>query len=509
MFLLNSKVWCRSCYKLLLVAEMVSRFMGQPIQMVANKVFSQDLQHVSRPTPFPIRDVDPSEVNVVQMETLVNNRTLVTNTSFSHLMNITYTKQMRKRERMRQNWIERLKSLILRGVGISQEPNVTTTYPKKILNHFEKVVDKIDKINSKEESMRFEKLQSFYPSCSIPEDIDRNLWNDARSFNIYYNLSFMKTTSQAKIKLAKLRLFKNKDLMFNDLNKNPGLLHLPLPHLKIPRLSERNTGLTVSLYQYKRPLNNASNEADKTYLYSRIIAGNYQGWIEFDVTSSFQYWSKMPQRNHGFSIEIEDSYEGNHNPNLFLVNFNCDEEDANATATIESPFPNIEEIYLDMEENDTAFFGNDTFPTLDFRTIEMSPELVQTEEPQPTIRTLSKRQAEDDTHINSVVYENCEANTEEYRLTSNIVKGKTILFPKEITGLTCLNTCSKKVFGKVRPDELCRQRNKNWTCKPMKMKSWQFVYMDENRNILLGSVNDLVIQTCFCVCSLRTLFYNI
>ncbi|XP_022256614.1 uncharacterized protein LOC111089099 [Limulus polyphemus] len=249
------------------------------------------------------------------------------------------------------------------------------------------------------------------------------------------------------------------------------------------------------------------------YLYSRIIAGNYQGWVDFDVTSSFQYWSKMPQRNYGFKIEVEDSYERSHNPNLFFVSLNCGEEDANTTATIESPFPNIEELYLDMEENDTALFGNETFPTLDIRTIEMSPEFTQTEEPQATIHTLSKRQAEenvdDETHFNSVVYENCDVNTEDYRVTSDIVKGKTVLFPKEVTGLTCLNTCYKKVFGKVQPEELCRQMNKNWTCKPMKMKPWQFVYMDGDRNILLGSVNNLVIHSCFCVCSLRPLFLDI
>ncbi|XP_013779021.2 uncharacterized protein LOC106463522 [Limulus polyphemus] len=264
MLLLNPKVWCKRYYKLLLMVEMVSRCMGKPIQ---NKFFTQDLQHVTRRTPFPVSVVDASEVDNVQRETLANNRTLVTNTSLSDLMNITYIRQMRKRERVRQDWIERLKSLILLGVGISQERTVTTTFPKKLRHHFGKLLNKMDKINSKEDSSWFEKLQSFYPSCSLPEGTDKSLWDDSRSFNIYYNANFLTTTPQAKIKLAKLRLFKDRDLKLDDLNSKPDLLHWKFHHFKIPRLPERNTGLTVSLYQYKRPLNNASSEGKSSIVH--------------------------------------------------------------------------------------------------------------------------------------------------------------------------------------------------------------------------------------------------
>ncbi|XP_076330095.1 uncharacterized protein LOC143235778 [Tachypleus tridentatus] len=395
-------------YKLFLLIGATSWCWGHTAAVTGN-FLTQNMRYFSRPTPFPIRVVNASEVEIIQRETLASNWTLVTNTTLSDLMNIARMRQKEKHERMKQGRLERIKSLILRGVGMSQEPNVSTSlFPKKVHQHLTKVLSKIDE--SQNGSMFVEKLQSFYPSCSVPESINRELWENETNFNIYYDVNFTPTNSTIKVKVAKLRLYKNGDLQPKVLKQN---LHT-WPFLQPARLSIRSTGLTISLYQYRRPLTNNSSEGETTYLYSRIIAANYRGWIDFDVTSSLQYWSKMPEMNYGFKIEVQDSYERHHDPNLFFVNINCTDDDGlrsiNTTA-LESPFPNIEELYPDMGENDSAVFENETFPTLDLRTVEIS---VSSHE--PSTRTLNKRRVKDDEIGTSVFYHDCDVNTEEYIL---------------------------------------------------------------------------------------------
>ncbi|XP_013780449.1 uncharacterized protein LOC106464839 [Limulus polyphemus] len=379
-------------YKFFLLVAVGSWCCGQPLQAFTNEYFTKDVRYMTIPTPFPIRKVNESEVISIQRGTLANNRTLVTNTTLSDLMNVARMKQKKKRERVRQEWLKRIKSLILHGVGMSREPNVSSSvFSKKVHQRLSNVLKRIDKTHSEENSKFFEKLQSFYPSCSLPESIDRDLWSDPTTFNVYYTVNFRPTTSHSKVKLAKLRFYKNRDLQPEDLKQNLALPPWPLKLFRPPPLSVRNTGLTVSLYRYRRPLTNISREDNKSYLYSRIIAANYRGWINFDVTYFFQIWSKKPDLNYGFKIEVEDSYEGRHNPNLFFVNINCtDEEGLHSTNTtsLQSPFPYIEELNPNMRENDSAVFEDETFPTLDLQTVEVSPELNTFRHPPLTSRSV-------------------------------------------------------------------------------------------------------------------------
>ncbi|XP_013790125.1 uncharacterized protein LOC106473984, partial [Limulus polyphemus] len=255
-------------YKLFLLVGATSWCWGHTVAVTDN-FLTQNLRYFSRPTPFPIRVVNASEVEIIQRETLANNRTLVTNTTLSDLMNIARVRQKKKRERMKQDWLERIKSLILRGVGMSQEPNVSTSiFPKKVHQHLAKVLNKIDE--SQEGSMFVEKLQSFYPSCSVPASINREFWENETNFNIYYDVNFTPTNSPIKVKVAKLRLYKSGDLQPEVVQKN--LPTWPFLHLRPSRLSVRSTGLTVSLYQYRRPLNNISSGGRKiTNLHSELI----------------------------------------------------------------------------------------------------------------------------------------------------------------------------------------------------------------------------------------------
>ncbi|XP_013793201.1 uncharacterized protein LOC106477154 isoform X2 [Limulus polyphemus] len=206
----------------------------------------------------------------------------------------------------------------------------------------------------------------------------------------------------------------------------------------------------------------------------------------------------MPEMNYGFKIEVEDSYERRHDPNLFFVNINCTDDEGlhsiNTTA-LESPFPNIEELYPDMGENDSAVFENETFPTLDLRTVEISLSSHQ-----PLTRTLSKRRVKDDEIGNSVVYHDCDVNAEEYTLP-DIVEGKTIISSTRIGHLSCSNTCTRHAVNDVQPDDLCNKNNKIWVCVPSAKVPWSFLYYNEDYTILLGTVPDIVVQNCTCVCS--------
>ncbi|XP_076360956.1 uncharacterized protein LOC143252541 [Tachypleus tridentatus] len=412
---------CKSnCYKLCLLIALTSWCCGQPLQAFADRFFTKDLSYMTIPTPFPIRKVNKSEVISIQRGTLVNNRTLVTNTTLSDLMKVALMKQKKKRERVRQEWLKRIKNRILRGVGMSREPNISPSIlSNRLPRRFSDVLKRINKTHSEKNSMFLEKFQSFYPSCSLPESVDSDLWNDPTTFNVYYNVNSKPTTSHSKVKLAKLRLYKDRDLQPEDLKQNLTLPPCPLKLFRPPRLTVGNTGLTVSLYWYRRPLTNISREDNKSYLYSRIIAANYRGWINFDVTYFFRIWSKMPNLNYGFKIEVEDSYERRHNPNSFFVNINCTDEEgllSTNTTSLQSPFPYIEGLNPDVGTNGSAVFEEEIFPTLDLQTVEASPELNIFKYRPSTSRSVSKQLVAEEETKKPDIYQDCNVSEVQHPL---------------------------------------------------------------------------------------------
>lgn len=64
----------------------------------------------------------------------------------------------------------------------------------------------------------------------------------------------------------------------------------------------------------------------KKLIDARTISVDYQGWIEFNVSSTLNHWLNHSNKNFGFDVEVEDSYGNKLNPNLYFQNINCSAE---------------------------------------------------------------------------------------------------------------------------------------------------------------------------------------
>lgn len=64
----------------------------------------------------------------------------------------------------------------------------------------------------------------------------------------------------------------------------------------------------------------------KRLIDSRTISNDYQGWVEFNVITSLNFWLHHTNKNFGFDVEVEDAYGNKLNPNLYFQNINCSYE---------------------------------------------------------------------------------------------------------------------------------------------------------------------------------------
>ncbi|XP_055940056.1 bone morphogenetic protein 7-like isoform X1 [Argiope bruennichi] len=390
-----------------------------------------------------VRILNISSAADLQVEALVNASYTLSNTSLADIEsdNLTHALQLQYRKRKRQERLTVIRNQILSSLHMNREPNISA--PSTIFSEDEQMrismfMERLQYHNSQADSLpagnvhfnTIQWLQSFYPSCSVPNNTDKVSWEQPGTFRILYDVPFNKYSTNITIMTAKLRLYKitgNVDPNYVGFASNRPRYNL-LESLMNVRAAN---SINVNIYQYSKPLRTNKREK-KRLVDSRTISVDFKGWVEFNVITSLNFWYRHSSKNYGLDVEVEDAFGNKLNPNLYFQNMNCSSE----VPARDPPFPNIMEMHREIGKNESSIFDNETYPTLDLRTAELPRDLGEFESLEESLkeRVVRKRSTEN----------TCRKELE-YVSFADVGLDEYILWPQGVLWTFCDGGCGPKV----------------------------------------------------------------
>lgn len=206
------------------------------------------------------------------------------------------------------------------------------------------------------------RLQSFYPSCGIPNLTDPLMWrqHNRQEMRLYFDLTIPKSSDRngrtsITIMWAKLQLYVLAGTECDVAEKQA--------HTNI----ECNNRITITLYHYTQPLRPKHQERLRI-LDSRTIPASFQGSIDFNMQPVINYWQNMPDSNYGMLVKVEDIQGNSLQPKMYLQQMNCSDA--------EIPIPNLADLYGEKMLNRTLLNGQlrSRYPILDLMLMESVKE---------------------------------------------------------------------------------------------------------------------------------------
>ncbi|CAN8021411.1 unnamed protein product [Ixodes persulcatus] len=167
-----------------------------------------------------------------------------------------------------------------------------------------------------------ERIQSFYPSCSLPNNTDLSAWNVPGHLRLHYDVTFPRPSAGTEITLvsAKLRLYRLPDPRAAPPPLQPGAHNFLDP----AEAQRRRPPVTVSIFQFLKPIRSNRKEK-KQLIVSRTLSTERRGWEEFNVESAVSQWYRSRGKNHGLDIELQDALGNKLVPGLYFQNMSCTE----------------------------------------------------------------------------------------------------------------------------------------------------------------------------------------
>ncbi|XP_054166209.1 uncharacterized protein LOC128963684 [Oppia nitens] len=288
---------------------------------------------------------------------------------------------------------------------------------------------------------------------------------------LFFDITFPRsvdTHNEVSAVSAKLRIYK-----FNDPPNQWATATSYMGNTVTDRVSQvaSQEGLTISVYQYMRPLRQNRREK-KRLIDSRAVAWNKRSYIEFNIINAINYWQNNPNRNFGLFIEIEDPFGGRYNPELYITQMNCSVQN--------TPIPNLAQIYPEMD-NESSLFNNDNFPTLDLLTIEIarqnSVSIVDTN--RSTNFSNGKRKRD-------VNHKYMCRTIKRVISIKDLNLDDIILYPTTIEMAFCKGFCRTN-------------QGNEYECKLTDYKDIEFIYLDSNSNPTIKTLKNFLPQSCQCV----------
>nr|XP_018900288.1 PREDICTED: uncharacterized protein LOC109032555 isoform X1 [Bemisia tabaci] len=234
-----------------------------------------------------------------------------------------------------------------------------------------------------------EKVQSYFPSCSVPTDTDEELWNNGKMMNLVFNVSFPPPApplnaingTATLVTGAKLRLYfkanssmtlsENCSQTANDDRKAIKFCSVRIGETAAGAAEDRQ--FRVSVHRYTKPLKKQEKtKRTISLLDSRMVTLGSETYAEFDVKKAARAWGKS--KNFGLAVQVEDLAKTTLPADSYFVTMNCSKEARSAM-----PMPGF---VLDAtREASNSSWGTDfyptMYPTLDVTTTEMSEEQQQ------------------------------------------------------------------------------------------------------------------------------------
>lgn len=435
-----------------------------------------------RPNGLTIYEVNLNDTNGLEINFEGNYS--ISNTSIDDFTN--QWRLERIRESQKQRRIQFIQVQILERLGFQNKPNVTFVVSedrrKQITRKLEELrVEQDNDLIQNNEEVYAERVQSFYPSCSLPRNTDKEVWDDPNNFHIYYNISSPRQMQGTSINVssARLRLFKTNDEAEEaktavESNNEPEMLNDPswfdVTGSRI--LDEKRMRVTV--FQYLKPLRR-NRRPKKKLLDSKMISLGYNGWIDFNIRPSIRDWFENGNKNFGLEVILEDEHEASQNPSEFIQNMNCSE-------SRDDPM---------VGDNESALFDNETYPTLDLRTVEFQEEpiLSQQQSNETGDQRRHKRQVPCSIQdgSGSCCYDTMFITFQELGME------KWIIEPRGFEMGYCLGSCAPyDAMDASATDQ------KSAHCVPDRLSSLNLAYVDEDGNTNIGTIDNFLIKSCSC-----------
>ncbi|XP_074596902.1 uncharacterized protein LOC141851980 [Brevipalpus obovatus] len=336
---------------------------------------------VEQSNPSDLKPSDPQKDQNLQLN--FARHLLQANRTYDGARNLSHT-ILQDRERKRQERLAYIQSQILSRLGVSLRPNTSsvnswlTKHDRQLLSQvYKKLRNREDELHLSGEVPRsdivFEKLQSFYPSCKIPNQSDQSRWcqQTLTGMKLYFDLNLTDSGNLRKeilIILAKLRLFRHDTSPVE--SDSPTSTPSPIVTFEGNSLNQtsRLNGITFAIYQYLRPLKSSHKKERRRLVDIKTIPSNHQGWVEFNLSQCLSFWKQHPNKNFGLLVECTDSSGNKLDPSNFMVSMNC-------TGFPGYPLPNVSGVLMEIiPSNATSLFSDRHYPTLDLMTVEYRPK---------------------------------------------------------------------------------------------------------------------------------------
>lgn len=313
------------------------------------------------PTPLLRPNASAAQVLQRRADELSN---AVSNTSFAESRSNVTLFEVRHRKKQQQLML--IRAQILHRLGIRNPPTNGSALGAPLNNSTLRIVEQI--VRSPPPSVQeittartvySERIQSFYPSCSTPNQTDPSEWNKPGHLRLHYDVSFPRSSPGTEISLvsAKLRLYRTAAPVGGGSGTSAAHNLLDAPTAPV----------TVSVFHFLRPVK-AGRPEKKELIASRVLTAGRRGWEEFNVETAVSRWHRLRNRNFGLDIEVSDARGRRLAPGRYIRNMSCSQSEAGQQ---EPPFPNIMRLHPGLRDNESSLLDNETYPTLDLQVVEV------------------------------------------------------------------------------------------------------------------------------------------
>ncbi|XP_077515516.1 uncharacterized protein LOC144125734 isoform X1 [Amblyomma americanum] len=455
------------------------------------------------PTPLLRPNASAAQMLQRRADELSNN---VSNTSFAESRNNVTVYEIRH-SRKKQQQLMLIRAQILHRLGIRNPPSNGSLLGAPLNNSTLRLVEEIVRSPPPSDittarTVYSERIQSFYPSCSTPNQTDPSAWSKPGHLRLHYDVSFPRSSPGTEISLvsAKLRLYRTGAAAGS--GSGSAAAHNLLDAPAVP--------VTVSVFNFIKPLK-AGRPEKKELIASRALSSGRRGWEEFNVESAVSRWHRLRNKNYGLDVEVVDARGRKLSPGRYFRNMSCADSDAGQQ---EPPFPNIMRLHPGLRDNESSLLDNETYPTLDLQVVEVlrrdpavaatssdSPQFVGAEHAaRPHRRRRRKAQDEASGTADGDSGQHAGCTPGEFEVTFAELGLDNVLFPEGFTYSYCHGAChchgggGRRRRGKASRRPCVRAVSScNWaTYVPLNV-----TYLDED-GVMTTTLENLVASKCRC-----------
>ncbi|XP_006817090.1 bone morphogenetic protein 2-like [Saccoglossus kowalevskii] len=378
------------------------------------------------------------------------------------------------RNRMKTTRLALIRKQILTSLGMKEPPKnikpISGAQMKHIVQMFRKTISKSEEGERENEDPRFKRLEITKSSCNPPAGIDVLAWKNTSSsvLRLFFDLSFYPIDDSiisANLKLHK-KMHQSPGRSLYDGNTRNNVTHSTYIDDDAVNVGLHDNESEVRVTVYK--LRHKSNRLHRKLLETLPVSVNFEGWLEFTITTAVKRWVASPDKNFGLEIHVENiPNEENYNvSNIEFDSPNCDNTSSNKP---------LAQMYETFE------------PILEVMTIS---------ERSRHVRSSSDGCMSSATCCASPLYVSFEDLGWNYW----------ILAPRGFNTAFCTGSCIPVYTSDKSnlPRSYFWHRasltspEKNYCCGPTKVKPLRVLYVSQDGTYGITSLNDFIVQKCGC-----------